>query len=158
MNCRIGYPAPRCSTSFLGSGFLQLDVLPGIGIAAGGIARKHILPFRRRYARPDRIDKSVAEDRDEIIILDDLTLNVFCQSLALVAVDRGEVLIEFVVELPHTVAVLAIEAAAAHEGIVPVGPGAAHARRVHDDLHTRPLLEAALQPLQKDAALHRLHL
>ncbi len=99
MNWLIAAPLRLPYTASAGRGFLQLDVLPRIGVAAGGEAREHVLPFRRGDARPDRIDEGVAEHRHEIIILEDLALDLLGQFLALGAVDRGEVLVELGVEV-----------------------------------------------------------
>src|SRR5262249_34607053 len=91
-------------------------------------------------------------------VLEDLPLDLRRQSLPLLAVSGGEVLLELVVQCRHAVAVLAIEAAASHKRVVPVRPGAADTGSVHDDLDSGPLLHPALQPFQKDPALHDLEL
>src|SRR5207248_4188912 len=122
-------------------GFLQLDVLPRIGVAGGEVCRENILPFRRRQPRPDRVDEGVPEHRHKVIVLKDRTLNVLCQLLALLAVDRSEILIELGVELRHAIAVAAVEAATPHEAVVPVRPSPADPCGIEDDLHARPFLQ-----------------
>src|SRR5215467_1868067 len=134
---------------------LELDVFPWISISRRD-RREDILPFGRGDARTDRLHCGMAEDRHEIMIFEDLALNLPGQSLTLVAIGRGEIPVEFRIKLRYAVAVPAVEAAAPHEGIVPVRPSAADPGGVHDDLHPGPLLEPALQPLQKHAAFYRL--
>src|SRR5262249_23054464 len=112
----------------------------------------------RREARAVGIDERVAEYRDEVEVLEDFPLDLRRQILPLLAVSRGEVCLELVVQLRHAVAVLVVEAAATHERVVPGRPGTADTGGVHDDWDTGPLLHPALQPLQKDSALHDLEL
>src|SRR5262249_57349256 len=56
----------------------------------------------------------------------------------------------------HADAVARVEATALEVALVPERPAPGDAQAVEDDLHARPVLEAALEPLIEDAALHRL--
>ena len=60
------------------------------------------------------------------------------------------------VEVLHADAVARVEAAALEVALVPEGPASPDASAVQDDLGAGKLLEAALQPLEEDAALHGL--
>src|SRR5205823_4730984 len=66
--------------------FLQLDVLPRVGVAGSEVRREDVLPFRRCEARSDRIDEGMPEHRHEVEILQDLFLDLLRQLLALIAI------------------------------------------------------------------------
>ena len=61
---------------------LELNVLPGIGVACGDRRWEHVLPFRRRDARPDRIDEGMTEHWDEMVIFENGALDLFGNALA----------------------------------------------------------------------------
>src|SRR6516162_593726 len=73
LDCRTPF-----ASLFLGSWCFQLDVFPRIRVARRFVCREHVFPFRGRNARPDRIDKGVAEDWDEIVVFEDLALDLLC--------------------------------------------------------------------------------
>src|SRR5215510_7490758 len=114
-------------------GFLEGDVLPRVGVSAGDRG-EDILPLGGRDPRAERVDESMAEDRDEIVLLEDRPLDVLSQFLAFGAVIRGEVFLEFVVECGDAEEILRVKAAAFEHRIVPVRPAATDARGVEDDL------------------------
>src|SRR4051812_29548020 len=103
---------------------LQLDVLPGIRVA-GGNGRKHVLPLRCGDLRADRVDEGVTEDRNEIVVLENLALDLLGELLALGAVDRVHVGLELGIERGDADAVLDVEAAALEPSLIPVRPAAA---------------------------------
>src|SRR2546422_10800288 len=146
MNCHIP----------LASLLLQLDVLPRIGIA-GRDRGEDVLPLLGRDAGPDRVDERVAEDGHEVVVLEDGALDLLGELLALDGIDGSLVLLELGVQLLDADAVPNVEAAALDVALVPERPPPGDPDAVEDDLHARPLLDAALQPLEEDAALHRLH-
>src|SRR5215472_957323 len=92
---------------------LQLNVFPGIGVS-GRHSREDVLPLRGGNPRPDRLHCRVPEHWDEIVIVENLALDFLGQFLPLGAIDRGEVAGEVRVEVGDTIAVFAVEAAAAH--------------------------------------------
>src|SRR5262249_24164404 len=96
--------------------------------------------------------------RDEVIILEDLVLDLRRCALPLLRIGGSKIAGKFSVELGHAIAIAPVEAAAFHVAVVPVRPGAADPRGVQDNLGAGPFPKPALQPLQKDAALHDLKL
>src|SRR5216683_7428875 len=148
MNWPIAF-SPATRSLFPGRRFFQLDVFPRIGVAGRDIGREHVLPFLRRDARADRIHKSVTEDRDEVVVLQDLALDLGGQAFPFGVVGRGEIFAELAVELRHAVAIPAVEAVAFNIGIVPVRPGSTDAASIHNDLDPRPLLQTALHLLEE---------
>src|SRR2546427_1620541 len=138
------------------SRLLQLDVLPRIAVARRDRG-EDILPLLGRHPRPDRVDERVAEDGHEVVVLEDGALDLLGELLALDGIDGSLVLLELGVQLLDADAVPNVEAAALDVGLVPERPAPGDPDAVEDDLHARPLLDAALQPLEEDAALHRLH-
>src|SRR5688572_1185630 len=106
--------------------FLELDVLPRVGVA-GGDRREDILPLRRLDPRSDRVDEGVAEYRHEVIILQDAALDLLGELLTLLAVKRFLVLLELGIEVLDANHVLTLEAAAFEHALVPIGPTAADA-------------------------------
>src|SRR5260370_31083820 len=73
---------------------LELDVFPGIGVSGRDRRRKHILPFRRRDPGADGIDEGMAEDRNEVVVLEDLALDLLGQRLPLSSLVRCHILVE----------------------------------------------------------------
>ncbi len=100
----------------------------------------------------------MAEDRDEIVLLEDRPLDVLSDLLAFGTVIGGEVFLEFIVELGDAEEILRLKAAAFEHRIVPVRPAAADASGVEDDLDPGPFLESALHLFQEHPALHHLEL
>src|SRR5215475_4387170 len=128
---------------------LQLDVFPRIGIA-GRDGREDVLPLHRGDARPDRVHERVAEHRDQVVVLENPALDLLGELLALGRVDRPLVLVELAVEILDADAIAGVEAAALEVAFVPERPAPADPGAVEDDLGPRKLLEAALEPLEKD--------
>src|SRR2546427_1623149 len=134
---------------------LHLQVLPGIGIARGD-RREDVLPFLRHDPRADRVDERVAEHRHEVVVFQNAALDFLGEPLSLCRIDRPLVLVELRVEVLHADAVARVEAAALEVAFVPERPASRDPDAVQDDLGPRKLLEAALEPLEEDAALHGL--
>src|SRR5262245_39528733 len=135
---------------------LHLQVFPGIGVARRD-GREHVLPLLLGDAGADRVHERVAEHRHEIVVLEDAALDLLGELLTLGGVDRPLVLIELAVEVLDADAVTRVEAAALEVPLVPERPAPADPGALQDDLDPGELLEAALESLQEDAALHRLH-
>src|SRR6266567_4844277 len=134
---------------------LQRDLLPGKGISRrdGG---KDILPLLRRNSGANGIDAGVPEDGHEIQLLQNAALDVLCQLLALGRVNRLLVLGKLRVQLLHTHAISYAKATALEKGLVPVRPGAPHARGIENHLYPRPFLQSPLELLYKYPPLHDL--
>src|SRR5262245_17451804 len=108
-------------------------------------------------AGADRVHKRVAEHRHQIIVLEDAALDLLGELLALGGIGRPLVLVELAVEVLHADAIARVEAAALELPLVPERPAPADPSALQDDLNPGELLEAALESLQEDAALHGLH-
>src|SRR5258705_6709838 len=134
---------------------LHLQVLPRIGIA-GGDGREDVLPLLRREPGADRVDERVAEHGHEVVVLENAALDLLGELLPLRGIDRPLVLVELGVEVLHADAVARAEAAALEVAFVPERPASCDPDTVQDDLGPRKLLEAALEALEEDAALHGL--
>src|SRR5439155_2262331 len=78
---------------------LELNVFPGIAIAGGDRGREHVLPFRRRDARPNHVDEGVAEHREEIVIFENPALDLFGERPALGRLLRCQILVELGIEV-----------------------------------------------------------
>jgi hypothetical protein len=76
----------------------------------------------------------VAEDGDDIAVLENAPLDLLGQLFALVGVDRCFVLVKLRVEFPYAEAVLGIESSTLEMRFVPVGLAAAEPHRVENHL------------------------
>src|SRR5260370_20315077 len=91
---------PRSPTSKSALAF-ELDVFPGIGVAGCDCRREYVLPSFGGDPRTDRVDEGVAEDRDEVIILQDLALDLFGERLAFDRLVGGQIFVELGVEFAY---------------------------------------------------------
>src|SRR6476660_9545731 len=99
----------------------ESDVFPWISVASGD-GRKHVLPFLRVDARTYCVQEGVAEYGDEIVVLQNGTLHLLRQLLAIRRIGRRVVVVELGIQLLDANAVGCVEAAAFEESLVPVGP------------------------------------
>src|SRR6266851_54251 len=90
---------PRPAAKFVLT--FELDVFPGIGVAGCDCRREYVLPFFGGDPRTDRVDEGVAEDRDEVVILQDLALDLFGERLALGRLVGGQIFVELGVEFAY---------------------------------------------------------
>src|SRR5678815_1561532 len=132
---------------------LHLEVFPGIGIA-GRDGREDLLPLLRGDPGADRVDERVAEHGHEIVVFQDAALDLLGELLPLRGIDRPLVLVELDVEVLHADAVARAEAAALEVALVPERPASRDPDALEDDLHPRPLLEPALEPLEAVSYTH----
>src|SRR6266567_1490922 len=101
MNCAIAFPplsGLHRGRDCWESSRCKLDILPWVAIAAGD-RREHVLPFLCHDARADRVDEGMAEDRNEIVVLQDRFLDFFGQLPALDTVERIQVFLKLIVEI-----------------------------------------------------------
>src|SRR5262249_25068808 len=100
----------------------ELDVLPRVGVAGTDEAGEHILPLSRLYSRPDPVHESVAEHRDEVVVLEDFALDLFSQRLARGRIIGCQISVIFGVEFWDTEFVGSEHAVAFDFGLVPIRP------------------------------------
>src|SRR5262249_59525592 len=116
-------PVPvRFFPDVMGDSAAQLNILPGIGVPGADESREYVLPFRCPDPGADCVHEGVAKYRDEIVGLQDLSLNLLRQVLALGGVVGCKGLAELGVEGLHARGVGRQQAAPLESRVVPIGP------------------------------------
>ncbi len=100
----------------------------------------------------------MSEDRDEVVVFEDLALDLLGERLPLSGLVGGHVSVELRVEILYANPIGGELAATFEIRFIPVGPAGADAGAVHDDLDPGPFLHPALLPLQENRPLHDLEL